>query len=66
MPLKSKNNKNHGFIEQKCIFEHGREIQTRKHELIDIIFVMKKISHDLFRAALYRLMVVLHKDALFH
>ncbi len=66
MPLKSIYNMNFGFIEQKYIFEHYKEIETRKNLLIDFIFVMKKNSDDLFRAAPYRLMLVLHKDALFH
>jgi hypothetical protein len=43
MPLKSIYNKNLGFIEQKCIFEYYREVQTRKTQLIDMIFIMKKI-----------------------
>jgi hypothetical protein len=30
-------------IEQKCIFEHDREIQTRKNVLNDIIFATKNI-----------------------
>jgi hypothetical protein len=30
MPLKSIYNRNFGFIEQKCIFEHYREFQARK------------------------------------
>jgi hypothetical protein len=47
------------------IFEHYREFQARKTQLIDIIFATKK-SVDLFRAAPYMLLVVLHKDALFH
>jgi hypothetical protein len=51
---------------KKCIFEHYREFQARKTQLIDIIFATKKISVDLFRAAPYMLMLVLHKDALFH
>ncbi len=50
---------------KKRIFEHYREIQTSKHLLIDIIFVMKKNSDVLFRVALYRHMLVLHKAALF-
>jgi hypothetical protein len=29
-------------LNKKYIFEHYREIQTRKYLLIDIIFVMKK------------------------
>jgi hypothetical protein len=32
---------------------------------MDIIFVIKYFSGDLFRAALYKLMLVLHKDVLF-
>jgi hypothetical protein len=43
MPLKSIYNKNLGSIEQKCIFEHYKEVQTRKTLLIDIIFVMIKL-----------------------
>ncbi len=50
---------------QIVLFEHNREIQARKTQLIDIIFAMKKKSADLFRAAPYMLMLVLHKDALF-
>ncbi len=60
-------NTNLGFIEQKYIFEHYREVQTRKTLLTDIIFITKKkIADELFRAAPYRLMLVLHKDVLFH
>ena len=66
MPLKSIYNINFGFIEQNHIFEHYKEIETRKNLLIDFIFVMKKNSDDLFRAAPYRLMLVLHKDAVLH
>jgi hypothetical protein len=66
MPLKSIHNINFGFIEQKCIFEPYRKFQARKTLLFDIIFAMKKISVDLFRAAPYMLLLVLHKDALFH
>ncbi len=53
-------------LNKKCIFEHYGEFQVRKTLLIDIIFVMKKISVDLFRATHNMLMLVLHKDALFH
>jgi hypothetical protein len=53
-------------LNEKCIFERYREVQTRKNLLIDIIFAMKKNSNDLFRAALYRLVLVLHIDVLFH
>ncbi len=41
MQLKSIYSKNLGFIEQKCIFGHYREVQTRKILLNDIIFTMK-------------------------
>jgi hypothetical protein len=53
-------------LNKKCIFEQYREFQARKTLLIDIIFAMKKISIDLFRAAPYMHMLVVHKDALFH
>jgi hypothetical protein len=53
-------------LNKKCIFKHYREFQARKTLLIDIIFTMKKISVDLFGVAPYMLMLVLHKDALFH
>jgi hypothetical protein len=66
MLLKSIYNRNFGFNEQKCIFEHYREFQARKSLLIDVIFTVKKVSVDLFRAAPFMLMLVLHKDTLFH
>ncbi len=31
MPLKTIDNKNLSFIEQKCTFEHNREVQTIKN-----------------------------------
>jgi len=65
MQLKSIYNKNLCFIEQ-CIFGPCREVRTRKRLLIYIIFAMIIFSNDLFRATLYRLVLVLHKDALFH
>jgi hypothetical protein len=52
-------------LNKKCIFEHYREFQARKTLLIDIIFAIKKFF-DLFRAASYMLILVLHQDALFH
>jgi len=57
--------KNKVSINKKWIFEHYREVQTRKNVLIDI-FLMKKNSNELFRAALYKITLVLHKDVLFH
>ncbi len=66
MLLKSIFDRNFGFIEQKkCIFEYCREFQASKTLLIDIIFAMKKNSIDLFRAAPYLLILVLHRDVLF-
>jgi hypothetical protein len=53
-------------MNKKSIFEHYREFQTRKTLLIDIIFAIKKLSVDLFSAAPYMLLSVLHKDALLH
>jgi hypothetical protein len=49
--LKTIYNKNLSFIEQKCIFEHYREVQSIKNR-IDIIFFTKHFYGDLFRAAL--------------
>jgi len=66
MPLKLIYNKTLVPLGKKCIFEDNREIQTIKNQLIDIIFVIKIFSDDLFRAAPYSLMLVLNKDALFH
>jgi hypothetical protein len=40
--------------------------QRRVLLLVDIIFAMKKVSVDLFRAVLYILIIVPHKDVLFH
>ena len=49
--LKSICNQNFGFNKQKKhIFEHSRKIETRKHLLIDMIFVVKKIHDDLFKS----------------
>jgi hypothetical protein len=42
MPLKSFYNRHFGFIEQNMNFEHYREFQASKTQLIDIIFAMKK------------------------
>jgi hypothetical protein len=46
--------------------EHDREVQIRKSQLIDILFAMITFFNDLFRAALYRLILILSKDVLFH
>jgi len=64
--FKSIYNKNLCIIEQKSILEQFTEVQWILNLLIDIIFVMKFFSDDLFRAAPYCLMLVLNKDAMFH
>jgi hypothetical protein len=66
MPPNSIYNKNFGFVKQKCISENYRKVKKEKNILIVIIFVRKKNSADLFRAAPYRLLFVLRKDAPFH
>jgi hypothetical protein len=53
-------------LNKKCVFEHYREVQIIKRLLINNFLAMIIFSNDFFRAALYRLMLVLHKDALFH
>ncbi len=40
MQLKSIYDKNLGFVEQECIFEHYSEVQIRKSLLTDIMFAM--------------------------
>ncbi len=59
LSLKSIYNNNLGLIEQKCIFEHYREIQTVKNQSNVIVFAMNFFG-DLFRAAFYWLMLVLN------
>ncbi len=59
-------NRNYGFIEQKCIFEHNREFQVIKTQLIDIIFATKIYLLTFLELPPYRLMLVRHKDVLFH
>ncbi len=66
IPLQSIYSKNLCFDEQNMYFEHYIEVLTIKRLLIGIMFVKIFFSGDLFRAALYSLMSVLHKDALFH
>jgi hypothetical protein len=58
--------KNLGFIEQNMHFRTLQRGSNKKSLLIDTIFTTKLFSYYFFRAALYRLMLVLHKDLLFH
>jgi hypothetical protein len=46
-------------------FRTQQRVSNNKNVLIDIIFVTKFFSDDLFRAASYNLLLVLNKDALF-
>jgi hypothetical protein len=55
-----------GSLNKKCIFLTLQRVSARQTLLIDIIFAIEKNSVDLFRAAPKMLMLVLHKDALFH
>jgi hypothetical protein len=60
IPLNSIYNQNLGFIEQKNVFLKQENIYYLT------LFLSQKNSDDLFRAATYRVMLVLPKDALFH
>ncbi len=66
MPILSIVNQNLDSMKKTWIFEHFREVQMINNQLIDFDLVMKHLSGDLLRAALYRVMLVLHKHALFH
>ncbi len=67
MPLKSICNRNVGFIEQKMYFWTLQRVSSKKNSIKQHYFcAWKKISVDLFRAAPYMFMLVLHKDALFN
>jgi len=63
MPLKLINNKNLGFIVQKGIFEHCRQILTMKNHIIVIIFCHENLF--LFTSSELA-WIVLNKDVLFH
>ncbi len=66
MPLKSIHSQTM-FCSTKNVFLNTTErFKQEKNLLTDTIFVVKKNSYDLFRAAPYRLMLVLLKDVLFH
>ncbi len=66
MPLKSICNKKPGFTEKSVFLSTTEKFKQEKNLLINIIFGIEFFSPDLFRAAPYRLMVVLHKGVLFH
>jgi hypothetical protein len=64
MPYKSIDSKNLGFIEQKNVFSNSTD--RFKKLIIDLIFVVKFFSVDLFRGVPYRLILILNKGELFH
>ncbi len=66
MPLKSVHNRSFGFIEQKKYFWTLQRVSNKKNSINWHYFCHEKISVDLFSAAPYMLLLVLHKDALFH
>ncbi len=67
LPLKSIYIINFGFIEHKMYFWTLQRVSSKKNSIYWHHFCHeKKISVDIFRAAPYMLMLVLHKDVLFH
>jgi hypothetical protein len=56
MPFKSRYNHNIGFIEQKMYFWMLQRDSNKKTSINWHYFCHEKISEDLFRAALYKLM----------
>jgi len=65
-PLESIYNINFGLIGQKMYFWTLQRVSGEKNSIYWHHFVTKKISVDLFRAAPYMHVLVLHKDALLH
>jgi hypothetical protein len=67
MQLKSIYNKNLGFIEQK-MYLWTLQKGSNKKKSINLHYFCHDIffSNDLFSAALYTLILVLHKNVLFH
>ncbi len=66
MPTKSVNDRNFHFNVQICAFEYRRKVKTIRHLYNYIFIVLKIYSVYLFSATLYKLILVLHKDVLFH
>ncbi len=65
--LKSIYNKNLCFVEQKMYFWTLQRVFFKQEKCFKLHYFCHNIfSNDLFRAACYRFMPVLHKDALFH
>ncbi len=55
-----------GFHRKSVFLSATEKFKQEKNLLIDTVLAIEFFSRDLFRAAPYRLMVVLHKGALFH
>ncbi len=53
-------------MNNKGIFKHYKEVQTRKTYYLTLFLSWKIVSLDLFRAVPNRLVLVLHKNVLFH
>ncbi len=66
VPLKSIHSKNLCLLNNKMYFGTPQRCSNNKKLIIGIILVMKNFSGELFRAALYRIMLSLNRDALFH
>jgi hypothetical protein len=66
MQLNSICNKNLSFSEQKMYFLHYRLGSNKKNSIDLHYFARNFFLTCLFRAALNRLLLVLHKDVLFH
>jgi hypothetical protein len=53
-------------LNKNVLLNTTESFKQEKYLLIDIIFAMKKVLVNLYRAAPYMLTLVLNKDALFH
>jgi hypothetical protein len=65
MPLKSIYRKTLASSNKNVFLNTADKFKTIKNLLIDMSFAVIIFSGDLFRAATYRLMLVLNKDVLF-
>ncbi len=53
-------------MNKMAFFENCRKVETIKTFLITIFLLFEHCSVHLFRAAFYKFIFLLHKDALFH
>jgi hypothetical protein len=66
MPLKSIHNRNFGFIEQKMYSLTRQRVSSKKNSINWHHFYHKKYLLTFLELPPYMLMLVLHKDVLFH